>query len=126
LARDKLQQQQQQHAAIVDWYEWWPSECGTHHSYDPVDWLLVHKHLDRSDFFLHMSTQSNKVWPFKYFSANLFVWLVADGWCWFVLREKYCWMVAGGWFVLREKYCWLVADKPSEHIYNTIEYQAYI
>jgi hypothetical protein len=40
--------------------------------------------------------------------------LVADGWCWFVLREEYCWLVAGGWFVLREKYCWLVADKPSE------------
>jgi hypothetical protein len=39
---------------------------------------------------------------------------VADGWCWFVLREKYCWLVAGGWFVLREKYCWLVADQPSE------------
>jgi hypothetical protein len=39
---------------------------------------------------------------------------VADGWCWFVLREKYCWLVASGWFVLREKYCWLVADKPSE------------
>jgi hypothetical protein len=39
---------------------------------------------------------------------------VADGWCWFVLREKYCWLVAGGWFALREKYCWLVADKPSE------------
>jgi hypothetical protein len=45
---------------------------------------------------------------------GLFVWLVADGWCWFVLREKYCWLVAGGWFVLRKKYCWLVADKPSE------------
>jgi hypothetical protein len=45
---------------------------------------------------------------------SLFVWLVADGWCWFVLREKYCWLIAGGWFVLREKYCWLVADKPSE------------
>jgi hypothetical protein len=45
---------------------------------------------------------------------SLFGWLVADGWCWFVLREKYCWLVAGGWFVLREKYCWLVADKPSE------------
>jgi hypothetical protein len=40
---------------------------------------------------------------------------VADGWCWFVLREEYCWLVVGGWFVLREKYCWLVADKPSEH-----------
>jgi hypothetical protein len=39
---------------------------------------------------------------------------VADGWCWFVLREEYCWLVAGDWFVLREKYCWLVADKPNE------------
>jgi hypothetical protein len=39
---------------------------------------------------------------------------VADGWCWFVLREEYCWLVAGGWFVLREKYYWLMADKPSE------------
>jgi hypothetical protein len=45
---------------------------------------------------------------------SLFGWLVADGWRWFVLREEYCWLVAGGWFVLREKYCWLVADKPSE------------
>jgi hypothetical protein len=47
--------------------------------------------------------------------SSLFVRLVADGRCWFVLREKYCWLVADGWFVLREKYCWLVADKPSEH-----------
>jgi hypothetical protein len=39
---------------------------------------------------------------------------VADGWCWFVLREEYCWLVAGGWFVVREKYCWSVADKPNE------------
>jgi hypothetical protein len=39
---------------------------------------------------------------------------VADGWCWFLLREEYCWLVAGGWFDVREKYCWLVADKPSE------------
>jgi hypothetical protein len=23
-------------------------------------------------------------------------------------------LVAGSWFVLREKYCWLVADKPNE------------
>jgi hypothetical protein len=30
------------------------------------------------------------------------------------VREKYCWLVAGGWFVLREKYCCLVADKPNE------------
>jgi hypothetical protein len=44
----------------------------------------------------------------------MFVQLVADGWCWFVLREKYCWLIDVGWFVLREKYCWLVADKPSE------------
>jgi hypothetical protein len=41
---------------------------------------------------------------------------VADGWCWFVLREKYCWLVDGGWFVLREKYCWLIA-----HIFDFFE-----
>jgi hypothetical protein len=45
---------------------------------------------------------------------------VADGWCWFVLREKYCWLVAGGWFVLREKYSWLVADKPSEQAAQSV------
>jgi hypothetical protein len=39
---------------------------------------------------------------------------VADGWCWFVLREKYYWLFVGGWFGLREKYCWLVAYKPNE------------
>jgi hypothetical protein len=44
----------------------------------------------------------------------MFGWLVADGWCWFVLREEYCWLVAGGWFVVREKHCWLMADKTSE------------
>jgi hypothetical protein len=48
---------------------------------------------------------------------------VADGWCWFVLREKYCWLVAGGWFVGREKYCWLVADKPSEQAVRWLWYQ---
>jgi hypothetical protein len=26
----------------------------------------------------------------------------------------YCWLIVVGWFVLREKYCWLVADKLSE------------
>jgi hypothetical protein len=32
------------------------------------------------------------------------------------VREKYCWLVAGGWFVLREKYYWLMADKPNEQV----------
>jgi hypothetical protein len=27
---------------------------------------------------------------------DLFGWLVADGWCWFVPREEYYWLVAGG------------------------------
>jgi hypothetical protein len=53
-------------------------------------------------------------WPSLHGGSSLFGWLVADGWCWFVLREEHCWLVAGGWFVLKEKYCWLVADKPSE------------
>jgi hypothetical protein len=52
--------------------------------------------------------------PRRVVVCSLFGWLVADGWCWFVLREEYCWLVAGGWFIVREKYCWLVADKPSE------------
>jgi hypothetical protein len=47
-------------------------------------------------------------------TTSLFVWLVADCWCWFVLKEKYCWLVVGGWCVVREKYYWLVADKTSE------------
>jgi hypothetical protein len=38
---------------------------------------------------------------FSFNTISLFVWLVADGWCWFVLKEKYCWLIAGGWFVLR-------------------------
>jgi hypothetical protein len=52
-----------------------------------------------------------------YHTTSLFGWLLADGWYWFVLREKYCWLVAGVWFVVREKYCWLAADKPSEQGY---------
>jgi hypothetical protein len=47
-------------------------------------------------------------------ASSPFVWLVADRWCWFVLKEKYCSLITGGWFVLREKYCWLVADRLSE------------
>jgi hypothetical protein len=27
---------------------------------------------------------------------SMFGWLMVDDWCWFVLREEYCWLVAGG------------------------------
>jgi hypothetical protein len=30
------------------------------------------------------------------------------------MRKKYYWLVVGGWFVLKEKYCWLVANKSKE------------
>jgi hypothetical protein len=30
------------------------------------------------------------------------------------LREKYRWLVAGGWFILTEKYCWLVDDNANK------------
>jgi hypothetical protein len=33
-----------------------------------------------------------------------------------ICLEKYCCLVAGGWFVLGEKYCWLVAEKPGQWI----------
>jgi hypothetical protein len=26
-------------------------------------------------------------------NSSLFGWLVADGWCWSLLREEYCWLV---------------------------------
>jgi hypothetical protein len=52
---------------------------------------------------------------------SLFGWLMADDRCWFVLREEYWWLVAGGWFVVREKYCWLVADKPNEQGVSLME-----
>jgi hypothetical protein len=37
--------------------------------------------------------------------TSLFGWLVADGWCWFVLREEYCWLVLAGcwWMVCSER-----------------------
>jgi hypothetical protein len=38
--------------------------------------------------------------PLLKMTTSLFVWRVADGWCWFVLREKYCWLVAGGWWLV--------------------------
>jgi hypothetical protein len=36
---------------------------------------------------------------------SLFGWLVADGWCWFVLRKEYCWLVLAGcwWLVCSER-----------------------
>jgi hypothetical protein len=38
--------------------------------------------------FTPVQSESNKIW-------SMFGWLVADGGCWFVLREEYCWLVAG-------------------------------
>jgi hypothetical protein len=34
---------------------------------------------------------------------SLFGWLVVDGWRWFVLREEYCWLVAGGRWPVRSE-----------------------
>jgi hypothetical protein len=53
------------------------------------------------------------VWLVLIYSERTVLRLFAGGW--FVLREKYSWLVAGGFFVPREKFCWLVAEKPSEH-----------
>jgi hypothetical protein len=38
---------------------------------------------------------------------------------------KVLWLVAGDWFVLREKYCWLVDDKPSERDPQVLEKLSY-
>jgi hypothetical protein len=83
---------------------------------------IVHSGSNKSfsSFYAPKVSEMTRNTPKHHYGSNgvewigLFVWLVADGWCWFVLREKYCSLVADGWFVLREKYCWLVADKPYE------------
>jgi hypothetical protein len=38
-------------------------------------------------------------------SYHLFVWLMAGGWCWFVLTEKYCWLAGG-------MHRWLTHERP--------------
>jgi hypothetical protein len=40
---------------------------------------------------------------------------LADGlWLVLICSERKVLLFVGGWFILREKYCWLVADKPNE------------
>jgi hypothetical protein len=72
--------------------------------------------LEKDSLNIYLDVGVDCVWTLEYTVQvlSLFGWLVADDWCWFVLREEYCWLVTGGWFVVREKYCCLVADKPSE------------
>jgi hypothetical protein len=41
------------------------------------------------------------------------LWVCSFSW-WLVAGAERKVMLAGGWFVLREKYCWVVADKPNE------------
>jgi hypothetical protein len=45
------------------------------------------------DYFISLFQQRNSLFG-----------LVADGWCWFALREEYCWLVAAGC-------CWLVRSE---------------
>jgi hypothetical protein len=54
---------------------------------------------------LKVSTLNFFLIPFINNKADTFGWLVADGWCWFVLREEYCWLVLAGcwWLVCSER-----------------------
>jgi hypothetical protein len=76
--------------------------------------LIPEKFYLKLILFLHKSRATHLCYYIDLRFTSLFGRLVADGWCWFILREEYCWLVVGGWFVVREKYCWLVADNPSE------------
>jgi hypothetical protein len=59
--------------------------------------------LDKQRGAFHCSTISTVV-ERESIKASLFGWLVADGWCWFVLREQYCWLVAAGcWWLVRSE-----------------------
>jgi hypothetical protein len=52
-----------------------------------------------------VSSHMERGWASEILPADsLFGWLVADGWCWFVLREEYCWLVAAGcWWLVRSE-----------------------
>jgi hypothetical protein len=52
---------------------------------------------------------SNSVFSLSFKFCSLGWWLVL------ICSERKVLLVVGSWFVLREKFCWLVADKPSEH-----------
>jgi hypothetical protein len=41
---------------------------------------------------------------------------VADGWCWFVLREKYCWLVAGLFWEKITVVWWLISQANMLHV----------
>jgi hypothetical protein len=58
-------------------------------------------------------------------TLGLFVWLVPDGWYSFVLREKYCWLVADSWFDPREKYCCLVAPGSMEFCRGPLQHESF-
>jgi hypothetical protein len=66
-------------------------------------WLISHQ--PTVLFSQNKSATSNQ--PIQYILSQnniLFGWLVADGWCWFVLREEYCWLVAAGcWWLIRSE-----------------------
>jgi hypothetical protein len=50
------------------------------------------------------SPKKKKINKTKVETCGLFGWLVADGWCWFVLREEYCWLVAAGcWWLIHSE-----------------------
>jgi hypothetical protein len=49
--------------------------------------------------WLHLFERTKFLLCIKHIFAS-FGWLVADGWCWFVVREKYYWLVGGWWLVL--------------------------
>jgi hypothetical protein len=51
---------------------------------------------------------------------------VAGRWCWFVVREKYCWLTGGRWLVLiwceRKTKQWSDESSHSVEAYNRRNY----
>jgi hypothetical protein len=48
---------------------------------------LVRRHREPAKLWIAVAAPvAGTIWH------SLFGWLVADSWCWFVLREEYCWL----------------------------------
>jgi len=110
---------------ILEWYDFEMEEilpiflAGITHNLYPFDQGLLYPFF-RKKYFIWFNSVSGIGLIYVYISLWCFVWL-ADGWCWFAVREKYCWLASGWcWFGVREKHCcWLLTERKGTIVMST-------
>jgi hypothetical protein len=94
-------------------------------------WLLMPRDaswslfLGKAPFFRNREKETMQSCNCKHmylFPLNLFVWLMADGWCWFVLREKYWLLVADLFWEKSIAGWWLISQANRVSIWNVCSF----